>query len=69
MGIQFDHVSLLGPCGLAVLAIALHVANYNITAQVEHRTRVFTKVILLCSSAIQPRAKINRILQFRKNLT
>lgn len=29
----------------ALAAVALHVANYNFTAQVEHRTRVFTKLI------------------------
>ncbi|KAJ3030282.1 hypothetical protein HK097_005644 [Rhizophlyctis rosea] len=29
---------------VAAVAIVLHVANYNATAQVEHRTRIFTKI-------------------------
>jgi methylene-fatty-acyl-phospholipid synthase len=29
--------------GIASAAIVLHVLNYNLTAQVEHKTRVFTK--------------------------
>jgi hypothetical protein len=28
----------------AIAAIILHVGHYNATAQLEHRTRVFTKV-------------------------
>lgn len=29
---------------IAVSAIVLHVANYNITAQIEYYTHIFTKV-------------------------
>ena len=32
---------------VAAAAIVLHVANYNATAQLEHKTRIFTKVIFL----------------------
>ncbi|KAJ3284431.1 hypothetical protein HK104_009965 [Borealophlyctis nickersoniae] len=30
---------------VAAVAIVLHVANYNITAQIEHKTRIFTKIL------------------------
>ncbi|KAG0256977.1 hypothetical protein BGZ95_005354 [Linnemannia exigua] len=33
------------PCQVAILAMILHVANYNVTARFEHNTRGFTKVI------------------------
>ncbi|KAF9975028.1 hypothetical protein BGZ73_001435 [Actinomortierella ambigua] len=32
-------------CQLAILALIAHVANYNLTARLEHNTRVFTKVL------------------------
>lgn len=34
-----------GLFGIAVLAIILHVANYNATAHLEYNTRIFTKVM------------------------
>ncbi|KAF9117743.1 hypothetical protein BGW39_001845 [Mortierella sp. 14UC] len=33
------------PCQVAILAMILHVANYNVTARLEYNTRAFTKVI------------------------
>ncbi|KAF9364953.1 hypothetical protein BGX34_011928, partial [Mortierella sp. NVP85] len=33
------------PCQVAILAMILHVANYNITARIEYNTRLFTKAI------------------------
>ncbi|KAG0364691.1 hypothetical protein BGX24_004490 [Mortierella sp. AD032] len=33
------------PCQVAILAMILHVTNYNITARFEYNTRGFTKVI------------------------
>jgi methylene-fatty-acyl-phospholipid synthase len=30
---------------IAVAAIVIHVANYNATAQIEHKTRIFTKIL------------------------
>lgn len=31
--------------GLAIASIIGHVANYNITAQIEYKNRLFTKVL------------------------
>lgn len=35
----------MGPLSIAVLAICLHVLNYNATAQIEFKTRCFTKML------------------------
>ncbi|KAF9938367.1 hypothetical protein BGZ65_013016 [Modicella reniformis] len=32
-------------CQMAILAMILHVANYNVTARIEYNTRMFTKTI------------------------
>jgi hypothetical protein len=41
---HFQHLEFSREFYVAMAAIVLHVANYNITAHLEYHTRIFTKV-------------------------